>query len=197
MAAYSAHSDQELLERLQSGDERAFGYVYEKFYSSLCFFSVRLTGDTAAAEDIVQEILCKLWQKHADFSSMDSIKGFLYISTRNACMNHLTSTQRKEKQHIQFLQTPLNDTEINEVIYTEALREIAVELDNLPDQCAKVIRMMYQEGLKPQEIADRLGVTVSTVYNQKMRGIAMLKSRLSGHGFEVLGIMLIADRLIN
>jgi len=193
MNNYNKLSDQDLIAKLQSGDELAFGSIYEKFYAALCFFSLRLISDKSAAEDIVQEIMCKLWQKHADFNNKESIKAFLYISTRNACLNYLVKERRKEKHHLQLSQLPLDESEINEVIYAEALREIVVELDYLPVQCAKVLKMMYHEGLKPQEIADKLQITVSTVYNQKMRGIAILRKRLSGHSYEIFIVMLMAD----
>lgn len=196
MAGNNALTDLELLNRFRSGDDKAFGVIYEKFYAALCFFALRLTNDRAAAEDIVQEILCKLWQKHQDFEDLGAIKAFLYISTRNACMNHLVAVQRKEKHHLELEKMPLQQTEVNEVIYAEALREITAALGSLPDQCAKVMRMLYQEGLRPQEIADSLGITVSTVYNQRMRGVAILRSRLSKHGFEVLAAILLTDHLM-
>lgn len=199
MNTYQTLTDNEVLALMNSGDERAFGVVFEKYYPALCFFSSRLIADKDAAEDIVQELLYKLWHKHADFTSMESVKAFLYIGARNASLNYIDKEKRKEKHHQVMMQLPAEVTEpvLNEIIYTEALREIATELNHLPEQCGKVIKMLYQDGLKPQEIADQLGITVSTVYNQKMRGIAILKSRLSIQGFGLLLILVMTDQFVN
>ena len=62
-------------------------------------------------------------------------------------------------------------------------------MDNLPEKCREVIRLTFIEGFTAKEIAERLSVTVSTVNNQKMRGINLLKDRLSG---EQLTLLLLA-----
>lgn len=178
----------DLLLRLQNGDQYAFNFLFKKFYASLCFFSARLISNKFAAEEIVQDVLYKLWCKHADFNSLASIKAFLYISTRNACMNYLDKEQRKMKHdlNIALSDDDIEEPVINEIIYVEVLTEIALEISNLPDQCGKIIKMIYEDELKPQEIADQLHITVSTVYNQKMRGLSILRKRLSGRGFNLL-----------
>jgi len=199
MAAHRTYTDQELTALLQKGDERAFEQIFDHYYQALCFFSARIIVDKIAAEDIVQEVLYKLWHKHADFETLNAIKAFLYISTRNASLNYLDKEKRKDKHHQLLMGLP-EETDIpvlNEIIYAEGLREIAMALDNLPEQCGKIIKMIYQEGLKPQEIAKALGITVSTVYNQKMRGIGILREKLSVKGFGVLLLVTLTDRFFN
>lgn len=181
-------NENELMHRLQLGDIQAFDHVFEKFYNALCFYATRLTSDRFAAEEIVQDIFYKLWNKHADFISLNSIKAFLYISTRNASINFLNKEQRKIKHDAEFglLEDEFQEPVINEIIYTEVLREIAIEVDALPEQCAKIIKMIFEDGLQPKEVADKLNITTSTVYNQKMRGLSILKKRLSGRSFSIL-----------
>jgi RNA polymerase sigma-70 factor (family 1) len=185
----------DLLLRLRNGDQHAFNVLFRKFYSSLCFFSTRLTSNKFAAEEIVQDILYKLWCKHTDFDSLLSVKAFLYISTRNACMNYLNKEKRKAKHDlaIALAEDDLEEPIINEIIYVEVLNEIALEISHLPEQCGKIIKMIYEDELKPQEIADQLHITVSTVYNQKMRGLSILRKRLSGRGFTLLTAALLLD----
>ena len=187
-------NENELLHRLQLGDIQAFDYIFGKFYSTLCFFATRLTSDRFVAEEIVQDIFYKLWNKHADFTTLNSIKAFLYISTRNASINFLNKEQRKIKHDVEFslLEDEFQEPIINEIIYTEVLREIAIEVDALPEQCAKIIKMIFEDGLQPKEVADKLNITISTVYNQKMRGLSILKKRLSGRGFSILTTVMLS-----
>lgn len=187
-------NENELMHRLQLGDIQAFDHVFGKFYNALCFFATRLTSDRFAAEEIVQDIFYKLWNKHADFITLNSIKAFLYISTRNASINFLNKEQRKIKHDVEFglLEDEFQEPIINEIIYTEVLREIAIEVDALPEQCAKIIKMIFEDGLQPKEVADKLNITTSTVYNQKMRGLSILKKRLSGRSFSILTTMMLS-----
>ncbi|RZK41097.1 MAG: RNA polymerase sigma-70 factor [Pedobacter sp.] len=186
-------NEDDLLLQLNSGDQNAFSQIFKQFYQPLCFFCNRLITDSATAEEIVQDILIKVWDKKEDFSSLSSIKAFLYISTRNASMNFIDKQQRQQRRERELLYSidELEEPIIQDIIYTEVLNEIRTEINNLPEQCGKIIKMLYEEEMKPQEIAEELNIKVSTVYNQKMRGIAILKTRLAGATFEILMIYLV------
>lgn len=187
-------NEQYLLSQFNCADQQAFSHIFSIFYAPLCFFCNRLVTNKPAAEEIVQDILYKLWEKNNDFASLSSIKAFLYISTRNAAMNFIDKEQRKARRAgaMTIAEEELTEDPVTrEIIYAEVLNELRAEINNLPEQCAKVIRMLYEEDMKPQEIADELNVKVSTVYNQKMRGISILKTRLSGATFDMLMLYLI------
>ncbi|MCD0487470.1 RNA polymerase sigma-70 factor [Pedobacter sp. MC2016-14] len=184
-----------LLSQLKSGNQQAFSYIFKQFYPALCFFCNRLIANNAAAEEIVQDTLYKVWEKNEDFKSLISIKAFLYISTRNASMNFIDKERRKLKKETELFEMTedMEEPVIRDIIYTEVLNEIRTEINNLPEQCGKIIKMLYEEEMKPQEIADELNIKVSTVYNQKMRGISILKTRLSGATFDLLMLYLIVN----
>jgi len=173
-----------LVSEFQSGNINAFDFIFNRFYNALCFFSSRILQDKVAAEDVVQDVFVKLWQKNTDFDSVESIKSFLYTSVRNACLNSLEKARVKLKHDNYVAAHPQkpNDTILEHMIQAEVLRQVFSVVDTLPEQCRKVIRMTYEEGKRPKEIADELGVTVSTVNNQKMRGLSLLRNRLSDEG---------------
>jgi RNA polymerase sigma-70 factor (family 1) len=168
------------LRKLQQGDAVAFNDVFHHFYSPLIFFACKMVQDKPLAEDIVTDIFLKLWQKHTDFSTIQSIKAFLYISTRNACLNHLQQAQYqgRVKQQIRYLQNESQDFVLNEITRAEVLREVSALVRQLPRQCRKIICLSYLGGLTNQEIADRLKLSVHTVRNQKVRGVQLLRNKM-------------------
>jgi len=173
-----------LILEFQSGKVSAFDQIFNKFYSPLCYFGSRIVQDKFTAEDLVQDIFVKLWHKNEDFDSLETIKSFLYVSVRNACLNYIEKSKVKAK-HANYVISQgqvEEETILHSIIEAEILREIFDTVDTLPEQCRKVIRMTFEEGKKPKEIADELGITVSTVNNQKMRGLGLLKNRLSDDG---------------
>ena len=170
----------ELLSSFKKGDKDAFSQIFNHFYQPLCYFGQRIIGDDAGTEDIVQDVFVRLWQKYRDFETIESLKSFLYVSVKNACFNSLESNVVKLK-HQSYVTANGGDEEttiLHSLIRAEVLRQVFDAVETLPEQCRKVIKMTFEEGKKPKEIAEELGITISTVNNQKMRGISLLKDRL-------------------
>lgn len=172
--------DNDIIVLLKKGGPDALQSLLKQFYSPLCLFAERLLADSAAAEDIVGESFVKLWNKRTDFESVQNIKAFMYITVRNACLNHLKQAKRDSlsKKQLAYLTSEKEEFVLNEMIRAEVLKEIMHEINNLPEQCGKVLKLGYLEGLRNQEIADLLNISVHTVKNQKARGIQLLKIRL-------------------
>lgn len=172
--------DNDIIDSFRKGGPEALQSLLKLFYSPLCLFAERLLADSAAAEDIVGESFLKLWNKRTNFESLQNIKAFMYITVRNACLNHLKQAKRDSlsKKQLAYLTGEKEEFVLNEMIRAEVLKEIMQEINNLPEQCRKVLKMGYLEGMKNQEIADLLNISVHTVKNQKARAIQLLKIRL-------------------
>jgi RNA polymerase sigma-70 factor (family 1) len=161
----------------------------------LCLFAERLLNDRAAAEDIVGESFIKLWNKRGDFKTTQNIKAFMYITVRNACLNYLKQAKRDSlnQKQLAYLTGEKEEFVLNEMIRAEVLKEIMNEIDNLPEQCKKVLKLGYLEGLKNQEIAKLMNISVHTVKNQKARAIQLLKTRLANR--DILALLLLCTFL--
>jgi len=172
--------ENELIVSFRTGAPDALQTLLKQFYSPLCLFAERLLADKAASEDIVGEAFIKLWNKRANFENLQNLKAFMYITVRNACLNHLKQVKRDtlNQKQLAYLTGEKEEFVLNEMIRSEILQEIMQEINNLPEQCGKVLKLGYLEGLKNQEIADLMNISVHTVKNQKARAIQLLKVRL-------------------
>lgn len=171
-----------MLTELKGENPKAFAFFFDLHYSPLCYFAERLVKDQQVAEDIVEETFMKLWDKRADFESEHGIKAFLYITTRNACINIIKQSQRDtvSQAEMLYLAEKKEGFILNEMIRAEVLRVISQELDRLPMQCRTILKMSYVKGLKNHEIADKLEISVHTVRNQKARGLQLLRTKFEG-----------------
>ncbi|ERJ58866.1 RNA polymerase sigma factor [Sphingobacterium paucimobilis] len=188
-ATYHTNEDA-LLADLARGEHTAFEYIYMEFQPALVFFAGNLLkqDNMMLAEELVQDSFLKLYQRHDNFKTSNALKSFLYISTRNACYNHLEK-QKVRNRHLQDYVYECVDSEqsiILEIMHTETVRELLQAIDTLPPQCKTVINMLIHEDKSYAEIAEILGVTVSTVKNQRARAISLLKHRISGLGIALL-----------
>jgi RNA polymerase sigma-70 factor (family 1) len=164
----------------KNGDPNSLNALFRMYYAPLCLFAERMIKDRPAAEDIVGEAFVKLWHRHRDFENQQNIKAFLYITTRNACLNMLKQMQRESlsKKQLAYLSADKEGFILNDMIRNEVLAQISSEIENLPEQCKKIFKMSYFEGRKNQEIAEILDISVHTVKNQKARAIQLLKVKL-------------------
>ncbi len=189
MPRNTSFTNEDLILFSKEGNEAAFDRLFNQFYAPLCYFASNIVKDSYTSEDIVQDILLKSWQQHAKFDKFTTLRAFLYTSVRNACFDYLDH-QKVKNRHEGHIAASLENRE-RDALYllmqTELTRQLFAVVDTLPEQCRKVIRLTFEQGLKPVEIAEQLGIAVSTVNNQKMRGLKLLKDRLSD---EDLGIAL-------
>lgn len=180
--------------RFAEGDQHAFSEIFHKFQPALVFFANRLIFQYHLndAEEIVQDIFVKLNYKKASFKTLDSIKAFLYISTKNACLDRIAKEKVRTRRFDKYITTfdESEDNILKVIIHSELIREISSEIDLLPPKCRLIMKQFFEEDKNAKEIADDLGITISTVNNQKARAISILKKRLSGAGIALLLINL-------
>jgi RNA polymerase sigma-70 factor (family 1) len=165
--------------RLKQQQIPEFEKVFHLFNPALCFFARRLVNDNAIAQDIVTDVFVKLWQRQADFKTVYSVKAFLYISTRNACLNHNQQAQYQARirETIRQQSNDIETNEMNEAIHSEVLRQVYAIVNDLPEKCKEVMLLSYSKGLDCHEIARMMRLSVHTVRNQKDRGVHLVKNR--------------------
>ncbi|SIN65116.1 RNA polymerase sigma-70 factor [Chitinophaga niabensis] len=154
--------------------------LFREYYTRLCHFAYQFTGDKEAAKDIAQEAFVNyLAQQERVSDHPVAIKNFLYSSIRNACLN----AQRHEKVVKKFAEQkaaePAVDASVVQaIIKSEVSGAIHQALQSLPEECQRIIRMGYIDGLKNKKIAELLDISINTVKTQKKRGLQLLRLRL-------------------
>ena len=91
----------ELLARFARGDQRALEELIRDYFPVLCRFAERYLPDSSLAKDVVQETFIKLWKGRGSFESVDALRGYLYVATRNGCLNMNRSRERQESRHLE------------------------------------------------------------------------------------------------
>ncbi len=154
--------------------------MFREFYAALTWFSFRITDNRSVAEEIASTTLLKLWEKHSRFDNITSVKSFLYITARNSSISWLRQhkTGSKKLKELALLSENTEKTVLSEILEAEFYRSIFRAIDSLPAQCKKICRMLFIEGKDSGEIAQELGLSLSTIRNQKARAIQLLRRRL-------------------
>ncbi len=150
-----------------------FEDLFKSNYNTMCNIACNIIKDTDGAQDIVQEIFIKLWDKKSNLLEISNIKGYLFRATTNASINYLSQNKNTislEKAGVMLSINP------DEIITTKELEaKIQYALDRLPPKCKAIFILSRFEGMKYKEIAEHLDISVKTVKNQML--IALDKMR--------------------
>lgn len=173
-------SDFLLVERLRKKDQGAFEIVFNSFYSMLCGYANKYLNDPETAEEIVQDVFVKFWEKCETLAPDSSIKSYLYRSVHNTCLNHLKHLKVRDAYRQYVVHYLEKETTYAYGVHEEPDLEIKIEnaISSLPPQCQRIFRMSRFEGLKYQEIADNIGISVKTVEVQMGKALRLLRERL-------------------
>jgi RNA polymerase sigma-70 factor, ECF subfamily len=163
--------------RIAAGDQLAFEQVFRAHYKSLCAFARQYLRDADKAEDLVQDLFFRLWQDRAKVSVTTSLKSYLFASVRNRCLNALAVTAKVRPLN-EELDDRSEDSGVPEDERAYRLGRVQAAIEALPEERGKVFKLSRYEGLKYQEIADRLGISVKTVENQMGKALKTLREEL-------------------
>lgn len=180
MTKLKLDNESEIVSAFRSGNESALSYFLKLYYTGLCIFAEKKVGMRSIAEDIVEEAFIKAWKKRSDFDSIPAMKSFLYVVVRNACLNYLKKQQKDRFHNRAFAYLQSNSQDHLEVIRAEVLAAVYNAIENLPEKCQHIFRMSYLEGIKNEQIADTLSLSVQTVKNQKVRAVKLLQMHFKG-----------------
>lgn len=171
--------DEDCYNRLRAGDESAFRHLIGVYGPVLCRYADRIIMNSAAAEDIVTEVLVKVWEKRETFHSFTNVKRFFYVAARNASLQYIRDRQREQRKFEAFNEV-YTDVAVDEVIYAEMMVELQKAIAALPDKMREVFIMGYIRQLSNQEIAAQLNLSDQTVRNQKTKALSIIRNKL-GH----------------
>ena len=151
-----------------------FESLFRYNFRPLCLYALHYLGDTGASEDIVQECFATLWEKLQQGTDVANRRAYLYMTVRNRCLDAL----RKKGLPTESLRPNdtygiIDDDEAQESSQTEA--RLWTAIDSLPDKCREVFVLSKRDGLKYEEIAEELGLSVNTVRNQVSKALKILK----------------------
>lgn len=161
-----------------------FETCFKHYFGPLHAYASTILKDPDAAEEVVQTVFLKLWEKRASLHITVSLKAYLYKSVYHRSLN----TLKHEKVKAKHLETSLY--EYNETITSQAFRntpdqaselmhQVQKIVNRLPEKCRRVFQLSRFEELKYQEIADRLGISIKTVEAHMGKALKSLREGLT------------------
>lgn len=174
-----------LVERCRQGELGAFEELYRAHAGRLYAVALRLVGNPADAEDLLQEIFLAAHRKLDTFRGESALGTWLYRLATNLCLDHLRSRAGRSRQVTDSLD---DEREMADAISARLAEGTVTKMDleralaRLPDGCRAAFVLHDVEGLEHREIAEILGVAEGTSKSQVHKARLKLRALLSARG---------------
>jgi RNA polymerase sigma factor (sigma-70 family) len=153
------------------------------YYVRIGYYAMKIIGDKREAKNIALSSFEKLWAKYALFDNIKNIRGFLYMTTRDACYRYLKSQEKKTGvfQEMAYNSDKTRYEKAAEMIEIESemLKMLLQAVDSVPDNYRKVLKMIYYNKWNIREISTALGIAISAVRVLKKEAILLLRSKFT------------------
>lgn len=174
----------ELLTRLRNGDQLAFAQIYNQYRSKMYAYAYNLCKSGETAEEIVQEVFIRVWQKKEQINAELNFNGYLKKITLNHVLNHLKKVAREkslQEEIFSYIEAIRNTTEDN-ILEKELLKTYDEAIALLPPQKKIIYQLSRTEEMTHDQIAEKLNISKNTVKNHMVEATKFIRSYVSKHG---------------
>ena len=163
-----------------NGEGETFEKLFKTHFKSLYAYAFTIVKDEMAAEEMVQNVFFKIWEKKGGLNIESPALAYLYKSVYHESLNYLKHQKVKAayQAHTVYQMKNQTDHASKKIMLSELEQQINKALSELPEQCRTIFQMSRFEELKYQEIANKLGLSIKTVENQMGKALKILRLKL-------------------
>jgi RNA polymerase sigma-70 factor (ECF subfamily) len=172
-------------------DNKEFSRIYTVYFPKMVRFAQEYVVSHEEAENIVQDLFLYLWETRETLEAISNLNAFLFTLLKNKCIDFYRhynrfegrnqSLSRIQEEELHLKMEALHEFDVNMFTVNEIEEMLNNAINNLPEKCQKVFLMSRMEGLKHEEIAEHLNISVNTVQNHITTALRKLKTELKDY----------------
>lgn len=179
MLDINSHTEKELLRLAADGDEAAFIKLFNSYKNKLYSFLLRITKSEEQSLDFVQDVFMKLWINKAQLSTIDNFSSYIFRAAQNRAINCFKRSMTEycilKKKPVAAMVDDSIEANLEYKLLQIKLNEV---VKKLPPQQRLVYILSREQGLKHEEIATKLNLSISTVKNHMVQALKTIKEFL-------------------
>lgn len=167
---------------VRAGSREAMATLAERYVRPLTSFCAKRTGDAVAAEDLVQEVLLRLWRRRAEWQPRGRVKALVYTAAHNLCRNRLRNARRRG---LWMSSTPPDPdaanrtappTDVDALLLRERVRDARRALAELPEPMREALLLRFDGEMSYEEISAIVGAPESTVQSRVHHALLRMRA---------------------
>ena len=184
--------ERQLVKQLKRGDQSSFQELYTAYAPKLFAFSRKYLSSPEDAEEIVQEVFIRIWEKKDNIDANQSFSSYVIQAAKHRIFNGFRK-KVNEKAYLDFLiyadDSSRNFTQLD-VEYREVKSKVDEAISGMPPKRQEIFRLSRETGLKNKEIAEKLQISIKTVENQMGQALKFLRDELNDYQYLLLIFLL-------
>jgi RNA polymerase sigma-70 factor, ECF subfamily len=190
MAGAESYTDAEVMLRVKAGDQSAFDYLVQKYRRPLVSFMYRMARNTAAAEDLAQEVFLRVYRSRQTYEASAKFTTWLYRIATNLAVNHARDTRHERPELTVSLDEPDEETGTTldvadgtisaeeALVRRERMAAIRSKVEALPERQKLAVIMHKYQQMDYKQIADVLKLSESATKSLLFRAYQTLREQL-------------------
>jgi RNA polymerase sigma-70 factor (ECF subfamily) len=190
MAGAESYTDAEVMLRVKAGDQSAFDYLVQKYRRPLVSFMYRMARNSAAAEDLAQEVFLRVYRSRQTYEASAKFTTWLYRIATNLAVNHARDTRHERPEVTVSLDEPDEETgttlDVADATITaeealvrrERMLAIRSKVEALPERQKLAVIMHKYQQMDYKQIADVLKLSESATKSLLFRAYETLREQL-------------------
>jgi RNA polymerase sigma-70 factor (ECF subfamily) len=175
-----------ILSIYKQDEARGLRMLYDSYYEILLLYAHGITGEAAAAEDVIQECFISFWARGRLLALPDGLERYLFGAVKYASLNYVRGRRRRQWLHeTAGKEWPATDAAAAGEEADDAAAIFAA-INRLPGERRKIFLMVCVDGASYREAAERMNVSVNTVKTQMVRSVKFLREQLRDRVFSIL-----------
>lgn len=175
-------TDALLSARLAAGDDHALADVFDRLAPAVYGAALRVLGQAAAAQDVVQDVFVELWSRPDRYDpAAGSLRTFLLVLARHRAVDLVRSELRRiarQERHNRLTSWQRASSPGDEVAAAETASAVRAAVQLLPDGQRRVVELAYFQGLTCREVAVAAGIPEGTAKSRLRLALARLETVL-------------------
>jgi RNA polymerase sigma-70 factor, ECF subfamily len=172
-----------LIDRFKAGDQSAYEMIFRFYYPGLVLFASQYVMYEEDAEEIVQDFFVRVWQKRDQVNQTGTLKPYFFTSVKNSSLNFLYKQKHQDKLIQKIVKISENNLLYQPDVFVMSDLQDAIRkaVNSLPPKCREVFILSRINGLKNEDIANKLNLSKRTVETHVSNGLKQLRIELKDY----------------
>jgi len=176
------YNDQELLLQWKNGSKVAFKLLFDRHFNKLLQFTLKRLNNRELAEELVMDVLMRLWQQKDQLYEDTSLSPYLFRSVMNGIIDHLRKKTIQTTSVDNVVEENLASPSLEEHLHQKELHQIYLKtLTSLSPKRKRTFELSRLEGKSHKEIATEMDISVSTVKQHINATLGVLRETMKEH----------------